>query len=244
MQPVSPHTELRRLALLGRDDLYQQLNTSPNGLSDSACTHPHLSRKNRKSTFAARLSRAFFTPFNFILMALAVVSWLTTVVWPSNETKTGISALLSYIYIRVRFPMFHLSKDDWRLDPRLCVRLMRIGIPGAVQFSVCAIGVIIVAVSANLRFSLSIAGGLATASLSFCGLTFPAIGMYPPIAALAKLFPFTYYIDLFIEQSLRGAPPARSLGDLAAMGAFVLVMALLVPRLRKVALNPRYYGKE
>ncbi len=107
-----------------------------------------------------------------------------------------------------------------------------------------AIGVIIVAVSANLRFSLSIAGGLATASLSFCGLTFPAIGMYPPIAALAKLFPFTYYIDLFIEQSLRGAPPARSLGDLAAMGAFVLVMALLVPRLRKVALNPRYYGKE
>ena len=94
MQPVSPHSELRRLALLGRDDLYQQLNTSPNGLSDSACTHPHLSHKNSKSTFAARLSRAFFTPFNFILMALAVVSWLTTVVWPSNETKTGISALL------------------------------------------------------------------------------------------------------------------------------------------------------
>ena len=107
-----------------------------------------------------------------------------------------------------------------------------------------AIGVILVAVSANMRFSLSIAGGLATASLSFCGLTFPAIGMYPPIVALSKLFPFTYFIDLFIEQSLRGAPLARSLGDLAAMGAFVLVMALLVPRLKKVALNPRYYGKD
>ena len=107
-----------------------------------------------------------------------------------------------------------------------------------------AIGVILVAVSANMRFSLSVAGGLATASLSFCGLTFPSLGMYPAIAALAKLFPFTYFIDLFIEQSLRGAPPARSLGDLAAMGAFVLVMAALVPRLKKVAVDPKYYGKD
>lgn len=107
-----------------------------------------------------------------------------------------------------------------------------------------AIGVILVAVSANMRFSLSVAGGLATASLSFCGLTFPLIGMYPAIAALAKLFPFTYFIDLFIEQSLRGAPPARALGDLAAMGTYVLVMAALVPRLKKVALDPKYYGKD
>ncbi|WP_298061907.1 ABC transporter permease [uncultured Rikenella sp.] len=107
-----------------------------------------------------------------------------------------------------------------------------------------AIGVILVAVSANMRFSLSVAGGVATASLSFCGLTFPQIGMYPAIAALSKLFPFTYFIDLFIEQSLRGAPPARSLGDLAAMGVFVLAMAALVPRLKKVAMNPQYYGKD
>lgn len=107
-----------------------------------------------------------------------------------------------------------------------------------------AIGIVLVAVSANMRFSLSVAGGLATASLSFCGLTFPTIGMYPAMAALSKLFPFTYFIDLFIEQSLRGAPPARSLGDLAAMGAFVLIMAALVPRLKKVALNPQYYGKD
>lgn len=107
-----------------------------------------------------------------------------------------------------------------------------------------AIGVILVAVTANMRFSLSMAGGLATASLSFCGLTFPAIAMYPAIAALAKLFPLTYFIDIFIEQSLRGAPLARSLGDIAALGAFTLAMAILMPRLKKVALQPKYYGKD
>ena len=107
-----------------------------------------------------------------------------------------------------------------------------------------AIGVMLVAVTANMRFSLSMAGGLATASLSFCGLTFPAIAMYPAIAALAKLFPLTYFIDIFIEQSLRGAPLARSLGDIAALGAFTLAMAILMPRLKKVALEPKYYGKD
>ena len=90
----------------------------------------------------------------------------------------GISALLSYIYIRVRFPMFHLSKDDWRLDPRLCVRLMRIGIPGAVQFSVCAIGVIIVQSAINgfgsdTVAAYSVGGKIENLVTQF----FPAIGM-------------------------------------------------------------------
>lgn len=107
-----------------------------------------------------------------------------------------------------------------------------------------AMSVIIVASTANMRLSMSISGGLATASLSFCGLTFPALGMYPAIVVIAKLFPYTFFIDLFIEQSLRGAPPARALGDLAAMGAFVAVMALMMPRLKRIALNPKYYGKD
>lgn len=106
-----------------------------------------------------------------------------------------------------------------------------------------AMSVMLVAATANMRLSMSIAGGLATASLSLCGLTFPAVGMYPGIVALAKLFPFTYFIDLFIEQSLRGAPPARALGDLAALGVFVLAIGLFIPRLRRVATDEKYYGR-
>lgn len=106
-----------------------------------------------------------------------------------------------------------------------------------------AVSVMLVAATANMRLSMSIAGGLATASLSLCGLTFPAIGMYPVIVALAKLFPFTWFVDLFIEQSLRGAPPARALGDLAALGVFVLATTLFMRRLRRVATEAKYYGR-
>ncbi len=61
----------------------------------------------------------------------------------------GISAVISFFYIKKRFPMFRLSRSDFKFDRQLCIRLMKIGIPGAVQFSVCAIGVIIVQAAIN-----------------------------------------------------------------------------------------------
>ena len=61
----------------------------------------------------------------------------------------AISAVISYFYIKKRFPAFRFRKGDFKLDWDMIRRLMRIGIPGAVQFSVCAIGVIIVQIAIN-----------------------------------------------------------------------------------------------
>jgi len=105
------------------------------------------------------------------------------------------------------------------------------------------IAIFLVAISANLRFSLSISIAYGIASFSFAGLTFPLIAMYKPLAFLSHFFPFTYYMNLFVEQSMRGAPPARSMGDIGAMGIFILVGILMLPLIRKKALNPKYYGK-
>jgi putative MATE family efflux protein len=56
----------------------------------------------------------------------------------------GISAILSFIYINAKFPVFRTKRSDWYFDKKVCKRLLQIGIPGAMQFSVCAVGVIIV----------------------------------------------------------------------------------------------------
>ena len=90
----------------------------------------------------------------------------------------GISAIVSFIYIKVRFPMFRLRKEDWEFDPKLLIRLMRIGIPGAVQFSVCAVGVIIVQAAINgfgsdTVAAYSVGGKIENLITQF----FPAIGM-------------------------------------------------------------------
>lgn len=55
-----------------------------------------------------------------------------------------ISALLCLLYIYKRYPSLHLSKQDWNIEWPMISRLLRIGLPSALQFSVCAIGVMIV----------------------------------------------------------------------------------------------------
>lgn len=56
----------------------------------------------------------------------------------------GIAAIVSFIYIRKKYPVFRTERTDWKIDKRLLRSLLSIGIPGAIQFSVCAVGVIII----------------------------------------------------------------------------------------------------
>ncbi len=90
----------------------------------------------------------------------------------------GISALASFIYIKRKFPVFRIRKEDWKIDRGLCFRLIKIGIPGAVQFSVCAIGVIIVQSAINgfgsdTVAAYSVGGKIENLVTQF----FPALGM-------------------------------------------------------------------
>ena len=90
----------------------------------------------------------------------------------------GISAVISFFYVKRKFPMFRLKKEDWEFDKALCLRLIRIGIPGAVQFSVCAIGVIIVQGAINgfgsdTVAAYSVGGKIENLVTQF----FPAVGM-------------------------------------------------------------------
>ncbi len=90
----------------------------------------------------------------------------------------GISAIISFIYIKKKFPIFHFTKEDWKLDIPLCLRLLKIGIPGAVQFSVCAIGVIIVQAAINGFGSDTVAAYSVGGKIeNFITQFFPAVGM-------------------------------------------------------------------
>ncbi len=56
----------------------------------------------------------------------------------------SISALLCLLYMYKRYPSLHLGVQDWKIDWSMISRLLKIGLPSALQFSVCAIGVMIV----------------------------------------------------------------------------------------------------
>lgn len=106
-----------------------------------------------------------------------------------------------------------------------------------------AISVLIVSLLANLRLSLSIGGGYSVLAFTFSGLTFPIMAMWEPMQWLSRLFPFTYYTDLFVDQMLRGAPVVCSLSDLGWMSLFVVLPLLCLPRLKRVCTEQKFWGR-
>lgn len=106
-----------------------------------------------------------------------------------------------------------------------------------------AIAVFIVSLLSNLRLSLSIGGGYSVLAFTFSGLTFPIMAMWPAMRYLSRLFPFTYYTDIFVDQMLRGAPVACSLPDMGYMSLFIVLPLLCLPRLRTICTEEKYWGR-
>ena len=106
-----------------------------------------------------------------------------------------------------------------------------------------AIAVFIVSLLSNLRLSLSIGGGYSVLAFTFSGLTFPIMAMWPAMQYLSRLFPFTYYTDIFVDQMLRGAPVVCSLPDMCYMSLFIVLPLLCLPRLRTICTEEKYWGR-
>lgn len=106
-----------------------------------------------------------------------------------------------------------------------------------------SIGVLIISLMSNLRMSLSLGGGYSVLAFTFSGLTFPMMAMYPWVRAFSKVFPFTYYTDLFIDQALRGAPIIDSVWDMGYIALFIVLPMLCLPRLREICTNEKYWGR-
>ena len=67
----------------------------------------------------------------------------------ATVVSQGISCVLCYVYMKKKFPILKLSKKDWRLDIALIRRLLNIGVPAAIQYSIIAIGIMILQVAIN-----------------------------------------------------------------------------------------------
>ena len=106
-----------------------------------------------------------------------------------------------------------------------------------------SIAVVIVSLVSNLRLSLSLGGGYSVLAFTFSGLTFPVMAMWPAMRFLSRLFPFTYYTDIFVDQMLRGAPAVYSLPDMGYMALFVLPLLPCLPRLKRICTEEKFWGR-
>jgi len=106
-----------------------------------------------------------------------------------------------------------------------------------------AIGLFMVTVSANMRLSLSGAAFFSSTAFCFVGITFPIYAMPLSAQVWAGILPLNYYLKIYIDQSMRAAPPIHSLVYLGALLAFVLLFVVCLPRLHKLMLDESYWRR-
>ena len=105
------------------------------------------------------------------------------------------------------------------------------------------VGILFVSALANVRFALSIGSAYSMMALTFSGLTFPAFGMPAVAEGFSYLFPFTYWIHIFVSQAIQGAPEVEGAKYLGILLLFIFLPVCFFPRLKRILQTEKYWGK-
>lgn len=77
-----------------------------------------------------------------------------------------ISGILCLILVIKRFTILHVSNEEWRLDRKYIRTLCRMGLPMGLQYSITAIGSVILQSSVNMLGALSVAAVTAASKVN------------------------------------------------------------------------------
>lgn len=91
-----------------------------------------------------------------------------------SQAVSGVSCLL---YMRKKFDILHIRKDEWKLESQYVKNLCSMGIPMGLQYSITAIGSVILQTAVNSLGSMAVAAVTAGSKISmfFC-CPFDALG--------------------------------------------------------------------
>ncbi len=106
------------------------------------------------------------------------------------------------------------------------------------------LAVLVLTLTANLRLSLSLGSAYTMMALTFSGLTFPSMAM-PLLAKLFSLiFPYTFWLKIFMSQTLRGEPITEIVIPLTVLLIFILGGIMAFPGFKRKISDSKYWGRE
>ena len=102
------------------------------------------------------------------------------------------------------------------------------------------LGVLMISALPNPRLGLSFASLWGVISFSICGMSFPAMAMYPVLHGLSYLFPLRYYYLLYVHCALDGFSLTVAAPLVGALLVFALLPLLFVGRFRHIMERTAY----
>lgn len=83
----------------------------------------------------------------------------------ATVTAQGVSGILCLVYIVKKVPVLHLEREDWKPKGHLLKIQLAVGFPMALQYSITAIGTMMVQTSLNLLGSIQVAAFTAASKI-------------------------------------------------------------------------------
>lgn len=122
---------------------------------------------------------AIASGINIVLDIVFIVAFHMEVEGPALATviSQGISGLLSLFYMRKKFEILRISKEEWKMRGSYMKTLCYMGIPMGLQYSVTAIGTLVIQAAINGFGSMTVAGVTAAQRINaFISCPIEAIG--------------------------------------------------------------------
>jgi len=117
---------------------------------------------------------------NIVLDYLSIAVLGMGVEGPALATviSQAVSGLLCLVYMWKRYEELRVRRGEWGFDARLCGRLLAVGLPMGIQYSVTAIGSVILQTAVNGLGSAAVAAISAGGKISvFCCCVFDSLGV-------------------------------------------------------------------
>ena len=122
---------------------------------------------------------AIASGINIVLDIVFIVAFHMGVEGPALATviSQGISGLLSLFYMKKKFEILRISKEEWKMRGSYMKTLCYMGIPMGLQYSVTAIGTLVIQTAINGFGSMTVAGVTAAQRINaFISCPIEAIG--------------------------------------------------------------------
>jgi len=106
------------------------------------------------------------------------------------------------------------------------------------------LAVLFLNITSNMRLSLSLGSAYTMMALTFSGLTFPTMAMPLIARVFSWIFPYTFWLKIFIAQSIRKEPLIEILPYIIILIIFILSGVLSFKGMKKKLSDSKYWGKE
>ena len=172
------------------------------------------------------------------LICILVFNWGVAGAAIATVVSQGVSGVACLVYMIRRFPILHVTREESRLDLAACKSLCAMGVPMGLQYSITAIGSIVLQTSVNALGSLYVTA-VATGSKVYQVLACP----YDAMGAAMATYCGQNVGAGRLDRLRQGVRACSLLGLIYFVIAFA-AMLFLAPQAAMLFLDPAETGLE